>query len=161
MFVDYPDHQWMMTGKVWRMIVRCCCRIYALIAASFLSVGLLAPEGTSAALTHRSVEQRSLLFKLKPDDGNEGDEGDEGDEVWLVVLQANNLPLCWRTCTCLFYVPAMYIHCKPSKCNDVIKEATKVKRYMLTVVSIASHTVPDATHSGHSCLHHCGAYGVI
>jgi hypothetical protein len=126
--VNHPDHQWMMTGKVWRMIVWCCCRIYAVIAASFLSVGLLAPEGTSAALTHRSVEQRSLLFRKRPDDGNEGDEGDEGDEVWLVLLPRNHFPLCWRIC--LFYVPSKLTHWKPPMYNKMIQGGKKGKRYM-------------------------------
>jgi hypothetical protein len=96
------------------MTVLYCCRIYAVVAASFLSAGLLAPEGASAALTERAVQQRSMLFAKKPDDGNEGDEGDEGDEVWHALLLPSHFTLCTLYSTSLHFVLALIIPCRPS-----------------------------------------------
>jgi hypothetical protein len=99
------------------MSVLYCCRIYSVIAAGVLSAGLLAPEGASAALTQRAVQQRSLLSTKTPDDGNEGDEGDEGDEVWPALLPSIHFTPC-TFLTLLFdtllFVLAQSIPCSPS-----------------------------------------------
>jgi hypothetical protein len=120
------------------MTVLYCCRIYAVVAASFLSAGLLAPEGASAALTERAVQQRSLLFAKTPDDGNEGDEGDEGDEVRSAFFATQPLQKC-QPCTLLPLLCdkfAGYACTQHSlQANQLSQEGQRVRQVYVTALS--------------------------
>jgi hypothetical protein len=140
---SYRIHLWLNPSLVKEMTVQYCCRIYAVITAGFLSGGLLAPEGASAALTERAVQQRALLFANTPDDGNEGDEGDEGDEVRLALL----LPSHFTPCTVLSLLFDTFSVC--ACINPVLQLAQAGMRervIFVTALSIGSSTVPGLLH---------------